>query len=90
MKRTVSTISSSFYFFVVFKEPVFEKGNYRLNFHGRVKLPSVKNYQLVPATDISNVWTQFGKVNEDDFHLDFKAPLTPLLAFAAAISQFDY
>ena len=37
------------------KEPVFEKGNYRLNFHGRVKLPSVKNYQLVPPEDIDDV-----------------------------------
>lgn len=72
------------------KEPVFEKGNYRLNFHGRVKLPSVKNYQLVPPEDLDDVWTQFGKVNEHDFHLDFKAPLTPLHAFAIAISQFDY
>jgi hypothetical protein len=69
---------------------VFEKGNYRLNFHGRVKLPSVKNYQLVPQGDISDVWTQFGKVTEDEFHLDFKGKMTPLLAFAAAVSQFDY
>lgn len=29
------------------KEPVFENGNYRLNFHGRVTVPSVKNFQLV-------------------------------------------
>lgn len=70
---------------------MFEKGNYRLNFHGRVKLPSVKNYQLAPAGDTDDVWTQFGKVTDDDFHLDFKSSrLTPMLAFAAAISQFDY
>ena len=72
------------------KEPVFEKGNYRLNFHGRVKLPSVKNYQLTPSADIADVWTQFGKVTEHEFHLDFKAPLSPLVAFALAITQFDY
>jgi len=66
------------------------QGNYRLNFRGRVKLPSVKNYQLVPPGDMGNVWTQFGKVTEHDFHLDFKRPLSPLLAFAFAITQFDY
>jgi hypothetical protein len=40
------------------------QGNYRLNFRGRVKLPSVKNFQLVPPGDIGHVWTQFGKVRE--------------------------
>jgi hypothetical protein len=29
-------------------------------------------------------------VNEHDFHLDFKRPLSPMLAFAFAITQFDY
>lgn len=72
------------------KDPVFEKGNYRLNFHGRVKLPSVKNYQLVPPDAIDDIWTQFGKVSDDEFHLDFKAPITPMVAFAVAVSQFDY
>ena len=46
------------------KDPVFEKGNYRLNFNGRVKLPSVKNYQLVPPDGIDRIATQFGKVRK--------------------------
>ena len=28
------------------KEPTFERGQYRLNFHGRVTTPSVKNFQI--------------------------------------------
>ena len=44
------------------KEPVFENGNYRLNFHGRVTIPSVKNYQLTTVEDIHDVVCQFGKV----------------------------
>lgn len=71
------------------KEPVFEGGNYRLNFHGRVNLPSVKNFQIVPVNDIDDVICQFGKVEKDEFHLDFKAPLNAFQAFALALCQFN-
>ena len=71
------------------KEPVFENGNYRLNFHGRVTIPSVKNYQLTSPEDISNVVCQFGKVGDDRFHLDFKTPLNAVQAFAIALTQFS-
>lgn len=74
------------------KEPVFENGYYRLNFNGRVSVPSVKNFQLVragiQATD-ADVCLQFGKVDDKKFHLDFRAPLTPIQAFAIAIAQFN-
>jgi tubby-related protein 1 len=71
------------------KDPVFDGGNYRLNFDGRVSMPSVKNFQLVPRNDIDNIALQFGKVGEDTFHLDFKSPLTAFQAFALAICQFN-
>ena len=71
------------------KMPVFENGNYRLNFKGRVNLPSVKNFQLVSPADISDVICQFGKVNDDKFHLDFKAPLNAFQAFSLALTQFN-
>lgn len=90
VKGKVGSSKSKSYLQLTSKEPVYEKNSYRLNFHGRVKLPSVKNYQLIQPTDIDNVWTQFGKVTEDRFHLDFKEPLDTFLAFAVAISQFDY
>jgi tubby-related protein 1 len=70
------------------KMPSYENGNYRLNFHGRVNLPSVKNFQLVSPTDLSDVVCQFGKVKDDKFHLDFKAPLNAFQAFSIALTQF--
>ena len=71
------------------KDPVFENGNFRLNFHGRVNKPSVKNFQMVSREDIDDVICQFGKVDEDIFHLDFKAPLNACQAFAFALCQFN-
>lgn len=71
------------------KEPVYENGNYRLNFHGRVSIPSVKNFQLVSPNDIDDIICQFGKVGEDKFHLDYKAPLNAFQAFSLALCQFN-
>mmetsp|Transcript_83142 Transcript_83142/g.162954 ORF Transcript_83142/g.162954 Transcript_83142/m.162954 type:complete len:610 (+) Transcript_83142:101-1930(+) len=71
------------------KDPVLENGNFRLNFHGRVSKPSVKNFQMVSREDTDNVICQFGKVDEDVFHLDFKAPLNAYQAFAFALCQFN-
>jgi hypothetical protein len=71
------------------KEPVLENGTYRLNFGGRVSKPSVKNFQLVPMEQPDNVVCQFGKVSEDRFNLDFKAPICPLQAFSFALCQFN-
>ena len=71
------------------KDPVFENGNYRLNFRGRVNLPSVKNFQLVPCDNIDFIICQFGKVDEEVFHLDFRAPLNAMQAFALALCQFN-
>lgn len=43
-----------------------------LNFRGRVKLASVKNFQLVRTEDAAEkVVMQFGKIDEDTFILDF-------------------
>jgi hypothetical protein len=74
---------------LVSKEPTFENGNYRLNFSGRVTLPSVKNFQLVSTDNKSDIICQFGKVGDDTFHLDFKRPVTAMQAFAFALSQFN-
>lgn len=71
------------------KDPVFEKGNYRLNFKGRVSVPSVKNFQLVSPDDIDYIICQFGKIGEDRFHLDYRAPLNAFQAFGLALAQFN-
>lgn len=79
------------------KEPVFDNGFYRLNFNGRVLVPSVKNFQLVRSASSSihgskaepEVCLQFGKVDDKKFHLDFRAPLTPIQTFAIALAQFN-
>jgi hypothetical protein len=84
------------------KLPVFSRGSYRLNFGGRVTLPSVKNFQLVKMSrvieenmnvDIPNlddVMLQFGRVSEDDFHLDFRAPMTAFQAMGIVLAQFNF
>ena len=71
------------------KDPVYEKGNYRLNFNGRVTVASVKNFQLVPPTNINNIVCQFGKIGAEHFHLDYKSPLNAIQAFALALCQFN-
>ncbi|EQC33305.1 hypothetical protein, variant [Saprolegnia diclina VS20] len=72
------------------KDPEYEKGCYRLNFNGRVSVPSVKNFQLVLRGTKQGVILQFGKVSDKLFHLDFRHPMTPFQAFSIALSQFNY
>eukprot|EP00252_Welwitschia_mirabilis_P008635 TRINITY_DN2062_c0_g1_i1.p1 TRINITY_DN2062_c0_g1~~TRINITY_DN2062_c0_g1_i1.p1 ORF type:complete len:315 (+),score=46.46 TRINITY_DN2062_c0_g1_i1:98-1042(+) len=71
-----------------------------LNFKGRVTVPSVKNFQLVSATDVSQpssssqndydkVLLQFGKVGKDMFTMDYRYPLSAFQAFAICLSSFD-
>lgn len=52
------------------KKPSHEEGQYRLNFGGRVSVPSVKNMQIID--DNEEIAVQFGKVGEHRFHLDYK------------------
>ncbi|KAG0455916.1 hypothetical protein HPP92_023704 [Vanilla planifolia] len=62
-----------------------------LNFHGRVTVASVKNFQLVAASDQSAaeaVLLQFGKVGEDVFTMDYTEPLSAFQAFAIGLTSF--
>ena len=72
------------------KDPTLKHGNYHLNFHGRVTVASVKNFQLVRPDEPERIVAQFGKVGTDRFHLDFREPLTALQAFAIVLSQFNF
>lgn len=74
------------------KAPVWNPviGAYTLDFQTHVKLPSKKNFQLVDASDASeSLRLMFGKIERDVFHLDFNSPITPLQAFAIALSSLD-
>lgn len=68
-----------------------------LNFHGRVTEASTKNFQLCMSKrddfekdDVDgSVVLQFGKCGNNTFALDFAWPLSPLQAFAIALSSID-
>lgn len=72
-----------------------------LNFHGRVTVASVKNFQLVAAasggggTGLSpdrqneRIILQFGKVGKDMFTMDYGYPISAFQAFAICLSSFE-
>ena len=88
----------------VTKSPTLDdSGKRKLDFNGRVTLPSVKNFQLVPhslspddhyttssSSSSDSVTMQFGRVGKDGFNLDYQAPLSGLQAFGVAISVFNH
>lgn len=68
-----------------------------LNFHGRVTVASVKNFQLIATVDQSQpggkgdeevVLLQFGKVGDDTFTMDYRQPLSAFQAFAICLTSF--
>ncbi|XP_030053766.1 tubby-related protein 3 isoform X2 [Microcaecilia unicolor] len=66
-----------------------ETQSYVLNFHGRVTLASVKNFQIIHSDDPEYIVMQFGRVTEDIFTMDYSYPLCALQAFAVCLSSFD-
>lgn len=67
-----------------------------LNFHGRVTVASVKNFQLVASAEDGEagpehekVIIQFGKVGKDVFTMDYRYPISAFQAFAICLSSFD-
>ncbi|XP_010535040.1 PREDICTED: tubby-like F-box protein 7 [Tarenaya hassleriana] len=62
-----------------------------LNFHGRVTVASVKNFQLSQPSgkgDEETVLLQFGKVGDDTFTVDYRQPLSAFQAFAICLTSF--
>ncbi|KAI6688835.1 hypothetical protein NL676_025663 [Syzygium grande] len=68
-----------------------------LNFRGRVTVASVKNFQLVaasephqniPAAEHDTIILQFGKIGKDIFTMDYRYPLSAFQAFAISLSSF--
>ncbi|KAK8703955.1 hypothetical protein V6N13_047593 [Hibiscus sabdariffa] len=60
-----------------------------LNFHGRVTVASVKNFQLVASPGNGKDIVQFGKVGKDLFTMDYQYPISAFQAFAICLSSFD-
>jgi len=62
-----------------------------LNFRGRVKLASVKNFQLIAAHDADKaIVMQFGKVDANIYIMDFNpAVISAAQAFSISLSTFD-
>ncbi|OIW13949.1 hypothetical protein TanjilG_09300 [Lupinus angustifolius] len=67
-----------------------------LNFHGRVTIASVKNFQLAASPENGpagpehdKIILQFGKVGKDVFTMDYRYPLSAFQAFAICLSSFD-
>lgn len=66
-----------------------ELGAFVLNFGGRVKVASVKNFQLCER-NVQDHLMQFGRIEgRHAFTMDFQYPLSPLQAFAIAISSLQ-
>ena len=73
------------------KKPIWndETQSFVLNFHGRVTMASVKNFQIVHQQDPNYIIMQFGRISEDCFTIDYKYPMSAYQAFAVALSSFD-
>jgi tubby-related protein 1 len=62
---------------------------YTLEFHGRVTMASVKNFQLVDTSNPGRVLIQFGRVEENKFNLDYQHPICGVQAFALAVTSLE-
>lgn len=81
--------------FLVNMLPAWDKSakRYTMKFFGRAAVSSVKNFKLVEDNlregEERPHKLLFGKVEDDVFSLDFRAPFTPLQAMAYALTTFE-
>ena len=61
-----------------------------MNFHGKMKIPSVKNMILVDAGTGTNEVMLLAKTEDHTFRMDVDHPLSPRIAMAIACSSFDF
>lgn len=71
-----------------------ERGCFTMNFEGRVKMASVKNFQLVPNDEENpenndHVMLQFGRWDKNNFNVDARWPMTPFQAFSICLTSLD-
>lgn len=71
------------------------KNTYVLNFGERVKVSSIKNFQIpapgstVDAEHVDNIALEFGRISKNEFCLNVKYPFSILTAFGIALTAFD-
>lgn len=75
------------------KIPIWDarRQTFTINFYGRVRHPSSKNFQLVADESVadSDPIVQFGRWSDDVFHIDGMHPFSCVQVFALALSMFD-
>ncbi len=73
--------------------PVFnyQRGCYTLNFHGRAVKASARNFQMREQVDDQegDVLLMHGKVSKNEFHLDFRHPISMVEAFAISLASIS-
>eukprot|EP01016_Furgasonia_blochmanni_P046222 TRINITY_DN6629_c0_g1_i12.p1 TRINITY_DN6629_c0_g1~~TRINITY_DN6629_c0_g1_i12.p1 ORF type:complete len:279 (-),score=71.25 TRINITY_DN6629_c0_g1_i12:783-1619(-) len=58
---------------------------YQLNFYGRAKLASARNFQLVMPHDQDSIILMHGKIGKDEFNLDYRHPVNVIQAFSISL-----
>jgi len=68
-----------------------KRQTFTINFFGRVKHASSKNFQLIDADAPNDAWpiVQFGRWDTNKFNLDATYPFSILQAFVTALTTFD-
>ncbi|RKO97354.1 hypothetical protein CXG81DRAFT_2726, partial [Caulochytrium protostelioides] len=66
-----------------------ETESFVLNFHGRVAMASVKNFQIVHDMDLEYIALQFGRLSGDVFTMDVRFPFSILRAVGIALCSFE-
>ncbi len=71
------------------KKPHFDEsiGAYTLDFDGRVTMASSKNYLLVSSHALEEIYCRFGRVENREFTMDVRYPLSPVQALGISLSS---
>lgn len=62
---------------------------YTLNFYGRVKKASAKNFQIINPENPDEILLQHGKVNKGEYNIDYREPFCPIFAFAVSLASIE-
>ena len=71
------------------KKPHFDEslGAYTLDFDGRVTMASSKNYLLVSSHQLESIFCRFGRVDNSEFTMDVRYPLSPVQALGISLAS---